>query len=49
MQVGERLTLEGRVQSRTYIKQLDGGSEERTAYEVSVMQLLSDDEEEGTP
>lgn len=49
MQVGEPLTLEGRVQSRTYIKQLDGGSEERTAYEVSVMQLLSDDEEEGTP
>ena len=48
MQVGERLTLEGRVQSRTYIKQLDGGSEERTAYEVSVMQLLSNDEE-GTP
>ena len=48
MQVGERLTLEGRVQSRTYIKQLDGDSEERTAYEVSVMQLLSNDEE-GTP
>ena len=46
MQVGDRLTLEGRVQSRTYIKQTDAGSEERTAYEVSVMQLL--DEKRGT-
>ena len=42
MQVGDRLTLEGRVQSRTYIKQTDAGSEERTAYEVSVMQLLDE-------
>ena len=39
MQVGDRLTLEGRVQSRTYIKQTDAGSEERTAFEVSIMQL----------
>ena len=46
MQVGDRLTLEGRVQSRTYIKQTDAGSEERTAYEVSVMQLLDDEETE---
>ena len=48
MQVGDRLTLEGRVQSRTYLKQTDEGSEERTAYEVSVMQLL-EEEEDGTP
>ena len=46
MQVGDRLTLEGRVQSRTHIKQTDAGSEERTAYEVSVMQLLDDEETE---
>lgn len=44
MQVGERLCLEGRVQSRTYVKVLEGGTEERTAYEVSMMHLL---EEEG--
>lgn len=42
--VGERIWLEGRVQSRSYIKQLEGGSEERTAYEVSVMQLLTAEE-----
>lgn len=39
MSVGDRLTFEGRVQSRTYTKQLDTGSEERTAFEVSIMQL----------
>ena len=46
MDVGERLTLEGRVQSRTYTKLLEGGSEERTAFEVSVMQLVEDGEAE---
>lgn len=44
--VGERLSLEGRVQSRTYLKQTDTGSEERTAYEVSVMQLLDNETNE---
>ena len=43
LQVGDRLTLEGRVQSRTYIKQTDLGSEERIAYEVSIMQLLPEE------
>ncbi len=38
--VGAPLALEGRLQSRTYTKQLPQGSEERTAYEVSVMQPL---------
>ena len=38
MDVGERLALEGRVQSRTYTKLLESGSEERTAFEVSIMQ-----------
>lgn len=43
--VGERLTLEGRVQSRAYRKLLpDGTSEERTAFEVSVMQLVEEEE-----
>lgn len=42
--VGDRLALEGRVQSRTYLKQLPGGAEERTAFEVSVMRLLDEAE-----
>ena len=36
-EVGERLRLEGRVQSRRYIKLTDAGPAERTAYEVSVL------------
>lgn len=35
--VGARLRLEGRMQSRDYVKLLPEGSEKRTAYEVSVM------------
>lgn len=46
MAVGDRLALEGRVQSRTYTKLLDSGPVERTAFEVSIMQLV---EEEGEP
>ena len=46
MSVGDRLSLEGRVQSRTYTKLLETGPEERTAFEVSIMQLV---EEEGDP
>ena len=48
MDVGERLALEGRVQSRTYTKLLESGSEERTAFEVSIMQLLGEEETEET-
>ena len=40
LQVGDSLALEGRVQSRTYRKITDTGSEERVAYEVSMMHLL---------
>ena len=41
LHVGDPLALEGRVQSRTYHKVLEsGGSEERVAYEVSMMRLL---------
>lgn len=39
MEVGDRLALEGRVQSRMYTKMLDTGPEERVAFEVSIMQL----------
>ena len=45
MDVGDRLTIEGRVQSRTYTKMLETGSEERTAFEVSVMQLVEEAED----
>lgn len=48
MDIGERLTLEGRVQSRTYTKLLESGAEERTAFEVSVMQLVESEEAEET-
>ena len=42
MGVGDRLALEGRVQSRNYTKMLDSGPVERTAFEVSVMQLVDE-------
>jgi hypothetical protein len=47
MSVGDRLSLEGRVQSRTYTKMLDTGAEERVAFEVSVMQLVAPGETRG--
>lgn len=34
---GTELWLQGRLQSRTYVKQLEAGSEERTAYEISAI------------
>jgi hypothetical protein len=34
---GSFLWLQGRLQSRTYVKQLEFGSEERTAFEVSAI------------
>lgn len=40
--VGDTVSLEGRVQSRGYTKVIEGNSEERTAYEVSVMHLLDE-------
>ena len=43
LQVGDPLSLEGRVQSRTYRKVTDAGTEERTAYEVSMMHMLDTD------
>ena len=44
MAVGDHLALEGRVQSRSYTKIIDGLPQERTAYEVSIMHLLDDTE-----
>ena len=41
--VGDRLRLEGRLQSRQYHKLIDGEQVTRTAYEVSVMNLLPDE------
>ena len=45
MEVGQPLRLEGRLQSREYRKLVDGRETIRTAYEVSVMNLLSQPEE----
>lgn len=42
MNVGDTLFVEGRVQSRQYTKVIDGSASERTAYEVSIMHLLSE-------
>ncbi len=40
MKVGEKLTVVGRIQSRTYVKNLgEDKSEERVAYEVSVSKI----------
>ena len=47
--VGARIALEGRVQSRTYTKLLETGPEERTAFEVSIMQLLDESEVQTAP
>ena len=43
LDVGDKLRLEGRLQSRRYHKIIDGEQVERTAFEVSVMNLLSDE------
>lgn len=39
LEVGDGLKLNGRLQSREYIKELDGVQTRRTAFEVSVMSL----------
>ena len=46
---GTELSLTGRIQSRTYLKQLEEGSEERTAYEISAItaEINEDSESEG--
>ena len=42
MEVGDRLALEGRLQSRVYTKEVDGRTQERTAFEVSIMSLTNE-------
>lgn len=37
LEVGTKICLEGRLQSREYIKVLESGSEKRTAYEISAI------------
>lgn len=49
LQVGDALSLEGRIQSRIYRKLTDGGPEERVAYEVSVMRLTEEPGEVAKP
>ena len=49
LEVGDALSLEGRVQSRTYRKVTDQGAEERVAYEVSMMHLLEELPSRQTP
>ncbi len=49
MKVGDHLRLEGRLQSRQYRKVVDGQETTRTAYEVSVMNLLPPLGEEEVP
>lgn len=39
LEVGEKIKLEGRLQSRGYTKRQGEDSEERVAYEISVMQM----------
>jgi hypothetical protein len=39
LSVGDRLSLTGRLQSRVYTKQTETGTEERVAFEVSVMTM----------
>ena len=43
MEVGDRLALEGRLQSRVYTKEIDGQTQERTAFEISIMSLTEED------
>lgn len=43
MEVGDRLRLEGRLQSRQYRKLVDGQETTRVAYEISVMNLAEEE------
>ena len=44
LSVGDSIALEGRLQSRTYTKLIDGQSQERVAYEISIMRLVDQEE-----
>ncbi len=47
--VGDSLSFSGRLQSRTYLKVIDGVEEEKTAFEVSIMELCPPGTEEKSP
>ena len=44
LDVGAKLSLSGRIQSRKYIKNLDGCAVEKTAFEVSVIDIMPEEE-----
>ena len=45
LDVGDKLRLEGRLQSRQYHKLIDGEQVARTAFEISVMNLLPEEDQ----
>ena len=47
--VGDRILLDGRLQSRIYTKLTEGGAEERTAYEISALTADFPTTQEGNP
>ena len=49
LEVGDSLRLDGRLQSRTYLKTLGETTQERTAYEISISSLLPPPEEPQDP
>ena len=43
-EVGTKIDIKGRVQSREYVKRFDDGTQEtRTAYEISITTVLDDE------
>ena len=49
LEVGDPLLLEGRLQSRTYLKHMGESTQERTAYEISISCLLPPGDEPEDP
>ena len=49
LETGDPLLLEGRLQSRTYLKTLGDTTQERTAYEISISSLLPPEDEPEEP
>ncbi|MBR2967495.1 MAG: single-stranded DNA-binding protein [Clostridia bacterium] len=44
IQVGQKISISGRIQSRDYVKRLDNGEQEtRTAYELSINKIFVED------
>ena len=47
--MGDKITVSGRIQSREYQKNVDGDIVVKTAYEVSISRISTDDAECGAP